>query len=138
MDRSSLMLLFTSATCKVGVKRTNPSTPTHPYPLLDHILSMLQNLNHYETLLARTHANYLAKISIELSKTSNLTNVVIGRLTIFATIIVPMNLVTGIWGKCRWGFYRVMIDDDCSLTSPIGMNVKVPGGVRNQPKMAYH
>ncbi|KAI8336285.1 hypothetical protein BC941DRAFT_377162 [Chlamydoabsidia padenii] len=72
----------------------------------DHIITMLQNLNHYETLLARTHANYLAKISIELSKTSNLTNVVIGRLTIFATIIVPMNLVTGIWG----------------------MNVKVPGG----------
>ncbi|KAI8343701.1 hypothetical protein BC941DRAFT_412072 [Chlamydoabsidia padenii] len=72
----------------------------------DHIVTMLQNLNHYETLLARTHTNYLAKISIELTQTSNSTNLVIGRLTIFATILLPMNLVTGIWG----------------------MNVKVPGG----------
>ncbi|KAI8086309.1 uncharacterized protein BX664DRAFT_265728 [Halteromyces radiatus] len=72
----------------------------------DHIVTMLQNLNHFETLLARTHTNYLAKISIELTKSSNSTNLVIGRLTIFATILLPMNLVTGIWG----------------------MNVKVPGG----------
>ncbi|CAO3597485.1 unnamed protein product [Absidia cylindrospora] len=72
----------------------------------DHIVTMLQNLNHYETLLARTHTNYLAKISIELTQTSNSTNLVIGRLTIFATILLPMNLITGLWG----------------------MNVKVPGG----------
>ncbi|CAO3645357.1 unnamed protein product [Cunninghamella echinulata] len=71
----------------------------------DHILTLLQNLQHYETVLARTHSNYLARLSIELTRTSNSTNTVIGRLTIFATILLPMNLVTGLWG----------------------MNVKVPG-----------
>ncbi|CAO3643453.1 unnamed protein product [Mucor hiemalis] len=71
----------------------------------DHILTMLQNLNHYETVLARSESNYLARISIELTQTSNSTNLVIGRLTIFATVLLPMNLVTGLWG----------------------MNVKVPG-----------
>lgn len=71
----------------------------------DHILTMLQNLNHYETVLARSESNYLARISIELTQTSNSTNHVIGRLTIFATVLLPMNLVTGLWG----------------------MNVKVPG-----------
>ncbi|KAI8063506.1 hypothetical protein BC940DRAFT_358011 [Gongronella butleri] len=71
----------------------------------DHIVTMLQNLNHFETALARSHSNYLAKISIELTQTSNATNQVIGRLTIFATVLVPMNLVTGLFG----------------------MNVKVPG-----------
>ncbi|KAG1175453.1 hypothetical protein G6F70_000360 [Rhizopus microsporus] len=65
----------------------------------DHILTMLQNLNHYETVLARSESNYLARISIELTQTSNSTNHVIGRLTIFATILLPMNLITGLWGK---------------------------------------
>lgn len=67
--------------------------------ILDHILTLLQNLQHYETVLARTHSNYLARLSIELTRTSNSTNTVIGRLTIFATILLPMNLVTGLWGK---------------------------------------
>ncbi|KAL0096958.1 hypothetical protein J3Q64DRAFT_1710334 [Phycomyces blakesleeanus] len=71
----------------------------------DHILAMLQNLNHYDTVLARSHSNYLTRISIALTQTSNSTNQVIGRLTIFATILLPMNLITGLWG----------------------MNVKVPG-----------
>lgn len=66
----------------------------------DHILTMLQNLNHYETVLSRSESNYLARISIELTQTSNSTNHVIGRLTIFATVLLPMNLVTGLWGKC--------------------------------------
>jgi Mg2+ and Co2+ transporter CorA len=65
----------------------------------DHILTMLQNLNHYETVLARSESNYLARVSIELTQTSNSTNHVIGRLTIFATVLLPMNLVTGLWGK---------------------------------------
>ena len=65
----------------------------------DHILTMLQNLNHYETVLARSESNYLARISIELTQTSNSTNHVIGRLTIFATILLPMNLINGLWGK---------------------------------------
>ena len=75
---------------------------------------MLQNLSHYETVLARAHSNYLAQISIKLSQTSNSTNHVIGRLTVFATILMPMNLVTGLWGKensliifvFRHSFYR--------------------------------
>ncbi|KAL0091183.1 hypothetical protein F4703DRAFT_1837709 [Phycomyces blakesleeanus] len=66
----------------------------------DHILAMLQNLNHYDTVLARSHSNYLTRISIALTQTSNSTNQVIGRLTIFATILLPMNLITGLWGKC--------------------------------------
>ncbi|CAO3643405.1 unnamed protein product [Cunninghamella blakesleeana] len=64
----------------------------------DHILTLLQNLQHYETVLARSHSNYLARLSIELTQSSNTTNNVIGRLTIFATVLLPMNLITGLWG----------------------------------------
>ncbi|OZJ02037.1 hypothetical protein BZG36_05079 [Bifiguratus adelaidae] len=64
----------------------------------DHLITMLQNINHYEKILARSHGNYLAQISIELTQTSNYTNEVVGRLSVFATIIVPLNIITGLWG----------------------------------------
>lgn len=84
---------------------TLPDVSLYLGDVQDHLITMLQNLSHYETVLARAHSNYLAQISIKLSQTSNSTNDVIGRLTVFATILLPMNLVTGLWG----------------------MNVKVPG-----------
>ncbi|CEP17618.1 hypothetical protein [Parasitella parasitica] len=64
----------------------------------DHILTMLQNVNHYDLILGRAHRNYLGQISIELSQAGNTTNEVINRLTFFATIIVPLNLVGGLFG----------------------------------------
>ncbi|CAG8546532.1 3415_t:CDS:2 [Paraglomus brasilianum] len=71
----------------------------------DHIITMLQSLYHCEKILARSHSNYLAQTSVELTQLSNKANDAISRLTVIATIIVPMNIVTGLWG----------------------MNVKVPG-----------
>jgi Mg2+ and Co2+ transporter CorA len=88
-----------------GGDKIYPDVALYLGDVQDHILTMLQNLSHYETVLARSESNYLARISIELTQTSNSTNHVIGRLTIFATVLLPMNLVTGLWG----------------------MNVKVPG-----------
>ncbi|KAG1149215.1 hypothetical protein G6F37_005013 [Rhizopus arrhizus] len=87
------------------VGRIYPDVGLYLGDVQDHILTMLQNLNHYETVLARSESNYLARMSIELTQTSNSTNHVMGRLTIFATVLLPMNLITGLWG----------------------MNVKVPG-----------
>jgi magnesium transporter len=58
---------------------------------------MVQNLNHYETILSRSHSNYLAQISIEMAKANNDTNHTLSRLTVLGTILVPMNLVTGLF-----------------------------------------
>ncbi|KAI8337861.1 hypothetical protein BD560DRAFT_27126 [Blakeslea trispora] len=64
----------------------------------DHILTMLQNVTHYDLILGRAHRNYIGQISIELSQAGNTTNEVINRLTFFATIIVPLNLIGGLFG----------------------------------------
>ena len=56
---------------------------------------MLQSLYHCEKILARSHSNYLAQTSVELTQLSNKANDAISRLTVIATIIVPMNIVTG-------------------------------------------
>ncbi|KAI8375696.1 hypothetical protein EDC96DRAFT_436416 [Choanephora cucurbitarum] len=71
----------------------------------DHVVSMLQSLNHYEKISSRSHSNYLAQISIEMTQTNNEINDVLSKLTALGSVMIPMNLVTGLFG----------------------MNVKVPG-----------
>ncbi|KAM5448065.1 CorA metal ion transporter [Microsporum audouinii] len=71
----------------------------------DHILTMTSNLTHYETLLSRAHSNYLAQINIRMNERQEQTADVLGKLTVLGTIVLPMNIICGMWG----------------------MNVKVPG-----------
>ncbi|SLM36028.1 Mg2 transporter protein, CorA-like/Zinc transport protein ZntB [Lasallia pustulata] len=71
----------------------------------DHILTMTSNLSHFETLLSRAHSNYLAQINIRMNERQEQTADVLGKLTVLGTIVLPMNIITGMWG----------------------MNVKVPG-----------
>ncbi|KAF9088761.1 CorA metal ion transporter [Mortierella sp. GBA35] len=66
--------------------------------ILDHVLTMLQSLGSYEKILDRSHSNYLAQISLEINQLSNKTNEVVGTLTFFASLIVPMTFISGLWG----------------------------------------
>ncbi|KAJ2719164.1 CorA metal ion transporter [Coemansia sp. Benny D115] len=66
--------------------------------VLDHIVTMMQNAAHYDNILGRAHANYLAQISIELTESSNRTNDVVAKLSALAAIVVPLNFITGMWG----------------------------------------
>ena len=71
----------------------------------DHILTMTSNLGHYETLLSRAHSNYLAQITIRMNERQEQSADILGKLTVLGTIVLPMNIICGMWG----------------------MNVKVPG-----------
>lgn len=64
----------------------------------DHLVTMTQSLNHYEKLLARSHSNYLAQINIDMTRTNNEMNDVLGKISVLGTIVLPMNIVTGLWG----------------------------------------
>ena len=84
----------------------------------DHIMTMTSNLSHYETyatkftvssypclyadircsLLSRAHSNYLAQINIRMNERQEQTADVLGKLTVLGTIVLPMNIVTGMWG----------------------------------------
>lgn len=56
-------------------------------------------------LLSRAHSNYLAQINMMMNERQEQTADVLGRLTVLGTIVLPMNIICGMWG----------------------MNVKVPG-----------
>lgn len=79
-------------------------------PLQDHLITMTQNLNHYEKILSRSHSNYLAQISIEMTDANNQINHVLSKLTAMGTVLIPMNLVTG-EPFSFFVFYPVVITD---------------------------
>ncbi|PWN18451.1 cora-domain-containing protein [Microstroma glucosiphilum] len=64
----------------------------------DHLITMTQNLSHFEKILSRSHSNYLAQISIEMTEANNRANDVLSKLTALGTVIVPLNVITGIFG----------------------------------------
>ena len=67
---------------------------------------MMGNLAHFEKMLSRSHSNYLAYLSVEAIHTNNRANDVLAKITTIGTILVPLNLICGLFG----------------------MNVPVPGG----------
>merc|ERR1712098_24054 len=56
----------------------------------DHVVTMMTNLAHFEKMLSRSHSNYLAQLSIE--------NIEQGKNSMLASILVPLNLVCGLFG----------------------------------------
>ncbi|KAK6008602.1 hypothetical protein QM012_000505 [Aureobasidium pullulans] len=79
----------------------------------DHVVTMMSNLAHFEKILSRSHSNYLAQISVDNIAQGNKANSLLSRVTVLATILVPLNLVTGLFG----------------------MNVRVPG--MDGPNLAW-
>ncbi|KAK5093093.1 hypothetical protein LTR70_002050 [Exophiala xenobiotica] len=64
----------------------------------DHVVTMMSNLGHIEKMLSRSHANYLAQLSVDNLLKGNSTNDALAKITVVATILVPLNLITGLFG----------------------------------------
>ncbi|KAF2678977.1 cora family metal ion transporter-like protein [Lentithecium fluviatile CBS 122367] len=71
----------------------------------DHVVTMMSNLGHFEKMLSRSHSNYLAQISVDQVIQGTQSNITLGKVTVIATILIPLNLICGLFG----------------------MNVRVPG-----------
>lgn len=59
-------------------------------------------LTSLDRILARSHGNYLAQINIRMNERQEKTADVLGRLTVLGTIVLPMNIITGLWGMNVW------------------------------------
>ena len=64
----------------------------------DHVVTMVTNLGHFEKILSRAHSNYLAQLSINNIAQGTDTNRVLSKITVLASILVPLNLVCGLFG----------------------------------------
>ncbi|KAI9138501.1 cora-like Mg2+ transporter protein-domain-containing protein [Paraphysoderma sedebokerense] len=64
----------------------------------DQAYMYVQTLDHHSEILNRSHSNYLAMISIELTKESFKLNNIMKKLTAVSCIVLPMNVLTGLFG----------------------------------------
>jgi magnesium transporter len=64
----------------------------------DHVVTMMTNLTHFEKILSRAHSNYLAQLTIDSITQGTKTNAGLSKITFIATVIVPLNIVTGLFG----------------------------------------
>ncbi len=64
----------------------------------DHVVTSMSNLGHVEKMLSRSHANYLAQLNVDNILKGNHTNKTLAKITVLATILVPLNLITGLFG----------------------------------------
>ncbi|KAH6684455.1 putative metal ion transporter C27B12.12c [Halenospora varia] len=64
----------------------------------DHVVTMMTSLAHFEKMLSRSHSNYLAQLSIDNIAQGNHANRVLSQITLLASILVPLNLVCGLFG----------------------------------------
>ncbi|OJD15552.1 hypothetical protein AJ78_04209 [Emergomyces pasteurianus Ep9510] len=64
----------------------------------DHVVTMMSNLGHFEKMLSRSHTNYLAQLSVTNLMLGNRVNKVLSKITFLATILVPLNLICGLFG----------------------------------------
>ncbi|KKZ63380.1 hypothetical protein EMCG_02311 [[Emmonsia] crescens] len=64
----------------------------------DHVVTMMSNLGHFEKMLSRSHTNYLAQLSVTNLMLGNQVNRVLSKITFLATILVPLNLICGLFG----------------------------------------
>ena len=64
----------------------------------DHVVTMMSNLGHFEKMLSRSHSNYVAQMNVEYVAQGNRANQVLSKITLLATILVPLNLICGLFG----------------------------------------
>ncbi|ETN40793.1 uncharacterized protein HMPREF1541_05073 [Cyphellophora europaea CBS 101466] len=64
----------------------------------DHVVTMMSNLGHVEKMLSRSHGNYLAQLNVDSIMKGNGVNKSLTKITIVATVLVPLNLITGLFG----------------------------------------
>lgn len=64
----------------------------------DHVVTMMSNLGHVEKMLSRSHANYLAQLNVDNILKGNHTNKALAKITVLASVIVPLNIITGLFG----------------------------------------
>jgi Mg2+ and Co2+ transporter CorA len=86
--------------------------------VLDHLQICLEKLEVARENLNQTHNNYLTKVQIEIAEASGRTDEFMNRITVIASLLGPLTLVSSIWGMN----VKVPGQDDPSLKWFFGIN----------------
>lgn len=78
--------------------RIKPDTKLFLRDVLHSVLKMMHEVENARETLSNVNNTYLARVSIEVSEASNRMNHVMKKFNAMATVVLPLTLVTGLWG----------------------------------------
>lgn len=99
-----------SALGKDDGPRIDPAVKPYLRDLYDHIITVLDNVEHFREMTTGIRDIYLSSVSIRMNKIMKV-------LTIISTIFMPLTFITGIYGmnflhmpelQSRWGYPAVL------------------------------
>jgi magnesium transporter len=64
----------------------------------DHVVTKMSKLEHFEDILSRSHSDYITRLSVDNIGNRTRTLKVIIRLTVVAGIVIPLNVICGLFG----------------------------------------
>ncbi|RAL06722.1 magnesium transporter CorA family protein [Aspergillus homomorphus CBS 101889] len=64
----------------------------------DHLVTTLTSLSHFDEIVGRSQANFLAQMSVNNIRLSLSINEILSKVTVLASIFVPLHTITGLWG----------------------------------------
>lgn len=64
----------------------------------DHLVTTMSSLSHFDEIVGRSQSNCLAQLSANNLRLSLNINEVLSKVTVLATIFVPLHMVTGLFG----------------------------------------
>lgn len=64
----------------------------------DHVLTMMANLEHAEKMITRCQTTYQAQMTMAEIENNARLNKVLARITLIGTLLVPLNLIIGLFG----------------------------------------
>jgi magnesium transporter len=99
-----------SSLSKEEVSRIDPAVKPYLRDLYDHIVTVLENVEHFRERTTGIRDIYLSSVSIRM-------NGIMKVLTIISTIFMPLTFITGVYGmnfihmpelRSRWGYPAVL------------------------------
>jgi Mg2+ and Co2+ transporter CorA len=95
---SSSHLKYASSIVPAADIRLRQDTKLFLRDVLHSVMKMMDQVEEARETLANVNNTYLARVSIEVSEASNRMNQVMKKFNAMATIVLPLTLVTGLWG----------------------------------------
>jgi Mg2+ and Co2+ transporter CorA len=86
------------------------ATQIYARDILDHISISVDRIENCKEGLNHTHSNYMMKVQIDVKKSAKRTIIFLSRMSMMVAVLMPSNLIAGLWGMNCWVPWRGTTD----------------------------
>jgi magnesium transporter len=82
------------------------ATQIYSRDILDHISISIDRIETCKEGLNHIHSNYMMKVQIDVKKSAKRTIIFLSRMSMMVAVLMPSNLIAGLWGMNCWVPWR--------------------------------